>query len=303
MTYKKANQVKSSFEEVYCSPTPHAYFGEMQRLGYEIGEQAKPYFRAAARLLRQQIGPNHPIRLLDVGCSYGVGAALSKYDFSFHELADFFSDQASEDYRTCVKETRELIAAEGTEAPLRCAGADASREAIRFAVETGLLEAGIAKNLEDDDSLDSQDAAILKKCTLLTSTGAIGYVGEKTLTPFLDLLGKGLELSHGPYAVVTILRMFDPAPIARTFAKSGYLFVRVPGVRLRQRAFDGDREFDETIELLHQRGLDPEGWETKGHLYADLFAAASEKDLDELVTCLRHVHRELKSRDHATVGA
>jgi len=302
MSYELANNVKSSFDDVYHAATPHAYFGEMQRLGYEIGEQAKPYFCVAAELLHRQLGLDHPVRLLDLGCSYGVGAALLNHRFSFAELADFFSDQASEDYRECVEETRELIASEGTEPSLECAGADASGEAIRFAVETGLLEAGIAKNLEDDDRLDSQDAAVLKQCSLLTSTGAIGYVGQKTLTPFLELLGKGLKLSHGPYAVVTILRMFDPEPIARTFAKSGYKFVRVSGIHLRQRAFDGNRELDETVDLLQRRGVDPEGWETEGHLYADLFAAAPEQDLDALVSCLQRVNHKLKSRERTVAG-
>jgi carnitine O-acetyltransferase len=130
---------------------------------------------------------------------------------------------------------------------------------------------------------------------MLTSTGAIGYVGHKTLTPILKLLGTGLNLKHGPYAVVTILRMFDPEPIARTFNQSGYEFVRVEGVRLRQREFDGGRESDETLELIQARGVDPRGWESRGYLYADLFAAAPEKDLDAVVNCLQHVNHELRT--------
>lgn len=302
MSYESANEIKSCFEDIYEAPTPHAYFNEMQRLGYEIGEQAKPFFKAAAELLHRQLGPGRTVRLLDLGCSYGVGAALSKSDFSFSDLAEFFSERASKGYDECVEETRELLSAAQTQPWLECAGADASREAIRFATKAGLIEAGIARNLEEGDRLDSDDTAILKQSNLLTSTGAIGYVGEKTLTPFLELLGKGLNLSHGPYAVVTILRMFDPRPIAHTFAESGYGFVRVPGTRLRQRAFDGDREFEETLELLQARGVKTEGWETEGYLYADLFAAAPEKDLDALVGCLKHVNHELRSMEPAAVG-
>jgi len=292
MSYTSANEVKSSFESLYNAPTPHAYFDEMHRLGYEIGQQDKPYFRAAAALLLRQLGSSGKVRLLDLGCSYGVGSALSNYDFSFTELADFFSERASEDYAQCVSETRALIASEGADPLLDYAGADSSEQAIRFATETGLIGGGIAKNLEQDDQLSAQDSAILKHCNLLTSTGAIGYVGKKTLTPFLELLGKGQDLSHGPYAVVTILRMFDPEPIARTFAESGYKFVQVPGVRLRQRAFDGAQESDETLGLLQDRGVDSEGWESEGHLYADLFAAAPESDLGDLVDCLRQVNGE-----------
>jgi len=289
MSYKTANEVKSDFQDIYHAPTPHAYFHEMQRLEYEIGEQAKPYIQAAARLMHRQLGLKGPLRLLDLGCSYGVGAALLKYDFSFRELADFFAEEAPHDYADCIERTQELVAATEVEPVIECAGADASKEAIQFAAESGLIEAGITKNLEDHDRLDAEDVATLRQCHMLSSTGAIGYVGEKTLTPVLQHLGKSLQLNHGPYTVVTILRMFDPRLIERTFAQCGYGFVRVPGVRLRQRQFDGDREYSRTLELLHQRGVEAKGWEAEGHLYADLFAGAPQNELMALVDCLQRV--------------
>lgn len=299
MHYESANEIKSSFEDVYHAQTPHGYFKEMQRLGYEIGEQAKPYFRAAAELLHQQLGEDEPVRLMDLGCSYGVGATLMNCDVSFQDLADFFKEKAPQEYRDCVEGTRELVQTAAREPVARCNGADASKEAIQFASDADLIEAGIAKNLENGDRLGPRDATILKQCNLLTSTGAIGYVGPKTLNPFLDLLGKDLELSVGPYAVVTILRMFDPEPVLGAFSESGYPCVQVPGVRLRQREFDGQREYQETLALLRDRGVDPEGWEAEGHLYADLFAAAPRRDLPLLVRRLEHVHEELNPKGPA----
>jgi carnitine O-acetyltransferase len=293
MDYKSENEVKASFGEVYHANTPHAYFKEMRRLHYEIGERAKPYFSAAAELLRRQLGLVKKLRVLDLGCSYGVGAALLKYDFTFAELADFFAQQAPRDYEECVEETRELVQSNGSQPWVECVGADASREAIRFAADAELIQSGIAKNLEEADELTPREAAILRRCHLMTSTGAIGYVGPKTLGPVLSRLGKDLELTHGPYIVVTILRMFDPQAIAEEFARAGYEFVRVPGIRLRQRHFDGAQELRETVGLLEERGIDPEGWETEGHLYADLFAGAPESDLANLIRCLQHVHVEL----------
>ena len=151
MNYKSANEIKSCFDDVYCAPTPHAYFNEMHRLGYEIGQQAKEYFRSAALLLRDQLGPGREVRLLDLGCSYGVGAALLKYNFSFAELAGFFARHPARDYDACIEEMRELLATDGAEPVLECAGADASKEAIQFATDGGLIDAGIAKNLEAND--------------------------------------------------------------------------------------------------------------------------------------------------------
>jgi len=126
MSYNSVNAVKSSFEHVYDASTPHAYFAEMQRLGYEIGEQAKPFFQAASEHLRRRLSPGQAVRLLDLGCSYGVGAALLKYDFSFKQLADCFSGKPATDRRVCVEETRELFAAADEEVSLECVGLDAS---------------------------------------------------------------------------------------------------------------------------------------------------------------------------------
>jgi carnitine O-acetyltransferase len=232
-----------------------------------------------------------------------VGAALLKYDCSFSELADFFAEQAPADYRACVDETRDLVQSNAEETNVECIGADASGEAIRFAGDAELIEDGIAKNLEETDELSLREAMLLRGCHLMTSTGAIGYVGPRTLEKILELLGKDLQLPHGPYIVVTILRMFDPKPIVDVFSQAGYSFVRISGVRLRQRHFDGQRELIETLELLQARGIDAQGWEAEGYLYADLFVGAPERDVEELRRCLQHMHAELNPGERvAAVG-
>jgi hypothetical protein len=288
--YRAANEAKASFEEVYSSPTPHAYLREMDRLNYEIGEQANPYFEATARLMLEQLGPDASVKLLDLGCSYGVGAALLNHSISFSELARFFAEHKSRDYHDCIEATRDLL--EATESPdaVSCLGLDCSEKALRFAEDTGLLDGTIARNLEEDQSLPPDEVRMIQECNLLTSTGAIGYVGNKTLSVLLRHLGKSKRQSHGPYSVVTILRMFDSAPIAATFERFGFHFAAVPGVRLRQRQFETEEEQARTLKLLVKRGIDTDGWESEGFLYADLFAAAPAGDMDSLVNCLRETH-------------
>lgn len=75
--------------------------------------------------------------------------------------------------------------------------------------------------------------------------------------------------------MITVLRMYDFAPIRDCFVTLGYDFERVEGVRLPQRAFADDRERSEVLAKLARRNLDTEGWESHGVLYADLYIAAS----------------------------
>lgn len=293
-SYQSANAVKTSFDDVYQAPTPHAYFATMNDLEYAIGQEARPFFHSAVGLMRRQLGKEVPIRMLDLGCSYGVGSALVKYGFSFGEIADFFQNSADQDYRQCVKETREWLAESDLVTPITCVGADASAEAIKFASDAGLIDGGIAHDLETDQDLNPEERQLIRKCNLLISTGAIGYVGEKTLSAILKELGKSSSLTHGPYSVVTILRMFEPEPIAATFAKFGYKFAPVPGVHLRQRRFHDDKEQQETIRLLTKRGLGTETLEATGYLYADLFIGSPQADLHGLLQQMEETWESLE---------
>jgi len=290
--YESSNAAKADFDAIYKSPTPVAYFAEMGRLGYEIGQQALPYFSATARLLQEQLGPEVPVRALDLGCSYGVGAALLNHDVSFSELAQFYSDLDTPRYDECVELTRQWLADRRSPEYVGSLGLDASAEAVRFAEDAGLIDCGIARNLEHDPTLSPEEIRAIRRCNLLTSTGAIGYVGDKTLSALLAQLGGDLRHDSGPYAVVTILRLFDPAPVAATMRRFGYHFAPLSDVRLRQRRFESDEEQTRTLELLEQRGIDPEGWESEGFLYADLFAAAPPDDFPVLARRLQETRAE-----------
>ena len=287
--YEAANETKSNFDDVYQSPTPHAYFGEMQRLNYVIGQEAKPYFRGAVALLRRQLPANSTVRILDLGCSYGVGSALVKYGFSFDEILGFFAEDAAHGFRACVSDTRSWLKEGSAVNRLSCVGADASAPAVKFAVEAGLIEDGIAHDFEADPKLDEHERDLIGACDLLISTGTIGYVGERTVSTILRQLGEARPTNRVPITVVTILRMFSPKPIAATFERFGYRFEAVPRVRLRQRRFADAREQMETMRLLRSRGIDPNGWETTGYLYADLFIGARPDAFPPLLAAMQEV--------------
>jgi len=286
MNYESANEVKATFDDIYTAPIPSPYFERMGQLEYQIGQQAKPFFAAAAAMLDTELGPAHPVRVLDLGCSYGVGSALYNYDISFGDLVSFFVENAPDEYRKCVAATREFLAEKRVDHTVEFVGADSSGPAIQFAVDAGLLRGGISRDLEVTPQMPAREAALVRQCNMMTSTGAIGYVGQRTVSTLLEHLGGATETADGPYAVMTILRMFDPDPVAQTFNEFGYVFARVPGVHLLQRRFESKEEQAKTEELVRARGLNPVGLEGEGLLYADLFAAAPKPGFGRLVECL-----------------
>lgn len=287
MSYETANEAKANFDDVYTAPTPHAYIATMARNGYEIGEQARAYCTAAAELLRRQNGEVWPVQMLDVGCSYGIGSAFVKYGCSFDEMVAFFSSRAPQEYHAACEAMRMWLNIAPPVCDVRAVGLDSSMPAIRFAVDAGLLDGGIAQDFERPGAAATEDEiAWFRSCNLLISTGAIGYVGQRTLRIVLRHLGKDYPADFGPFAVITILRMFDSSPIGSVFEAHGYTFGAVPGVRLPQRRFTDAQERKKVLCLLHDRGIDTREWEDRGKHYADLFVAGPPDQFPLLLDCM-----------------
>jgi hypothetical protein len=291
MSYDAANQTKANFDDVYTAPTPHAYIASMAKNGYEIGEQARPYCTAAAELLRQRNGEAWPVQMLDVGCSYGMGSAFVKYGCSFDEMVAFFASRAPKEYHAACEAMRLWLNIAPPACNVRAVGLDSSRPAIRFAVDAGLLDGGISRDYERIAPTEDERAWI-RTCNLLISTGAIGYVTERTLDVVLRELGKDHPGDFGPLAILTILRMFETSPVEEVFEAHGFKFGAVPGARLPQRRFTDLDECRKVLSLLHDRGIDTEGWEDRGKQYADLFIAAPPQQFPLLLECMSRMWSE-----------
>jgi hypothetical protein len=291
MSFESANEAKASFDDVYTAPTPHAYIASMARNGYEIGEQARPYCAAAAEFLRERNADAWPVQMLDVGCSYGMGSAFVKFGCSFDELVAFYATRAPLEYRAACEATRMWLHVAPPACDVRVVGLDSSVPAIRFAVDAGLLDGGIARDFEDTDVSPTEDeCAWFRSCNLLISTGAIGYVTERTLDSVLPHLGQDHPGEYGPFAVVTILRIFELPAVSEVFEKHGFKLGRVPGIRLPQRRFTDAEERANVLSVLHGRGIDTREWEDQGKHFADLFVAARPGQFDLLKECMIQVN-------------
>jgi len=300
MSYESENQAKASFDNVYTQATPHAYIASMAQNGYEIGEQARPYCTAAAELVQQYNKDAWPVQMLDVGCSYGMGAAFVRFGCSFDEMVAFFSSRAPRERHAACEAMRMWLNVTPPVCDVRAVGLDSSEPAIRFAVDAGLLDGGLARDFEQPGAVPSdEEVAWFRSCNLLISTGAIGYVTERTFEAILPHLGQDHPADFGPVAVVTILRMFEVSPIKKVFEAHGLTFGPVPGVRLPQRRFADLQECRKVLSLLHDKGIDTREWEDRGKQYADLFIAAPERQFSLVLDQMSRTRSEREGDSEA----
>ena len=253
---------KVSFDHIYVADDPRPYFRTLRRYGYVIPELARPHFARLVEEYRETRGVAVPT-VLDVGCSYGVNAALLRCDVTLAALYDRYG-AGDEPRDALVAADRELVAATRT-ARVRVVGLDASAAALAYAVDAGFLDDGVVADLESGE-LTARQRAQLAGADLVVSTGCIGYVTEKTLLRIVDAAGGRL-----PWMAHVCLRMFPFDTIAGHLDDLGYETVAV-GEPLRQRRFASEREQELVLERLAELGVADAG-ESGGWLYARLYVS------------------------------
>ena len=288
--YDEQNRVKASFDAAYSAPTPHRYLHNMTAVDYRMADYMNPFLSA---IVDASVTPAEPVRVLDLGCSYGVSGALLKTDCSYQELAEFFRHEASSEYSSCVVESKRWLESHVAREDVEVVGFDSSAEAIRFATASRMIDEGIARNLEENESeLTEDERSLIRQCDVLLSTGVIGYVTDKTVSPILDEFGHDARGTLGPVAVMSVLELFDPEPIAESFAEHGYRFGQLP-VRLPQRRFADEEEREGVLETLRDRGQRTATQESENRMFASLCVAAQPESFDVFAQQMTEVSEAL----------
>ena len=145
-------------------------------------------------------------------------------------------------------------------------GLDVAENAVAFAEEAGLLDKGIAVDLE---SKPLPETAVKELATvdLVTSTGCVGYVTEKSF----DRLLPAVTMGQRPWFANFVLRMFPFDAIEETLNEAGFVTEKLKGQTFVQREFASAEEQEQVLEQLREQGIDPTGKETEGHLLAEFF--------------------------------
>ena len=280
--FSRINQAKAIFDDIYIQEDPRSYFSVLGDLDYMIPDVAEPVVRQILAAKASATGTK-PV-VLDVGCSYGINAAVHRFPLTFGGLRHRYARREMKALSAdeLMRLDRNFYAAWPDVGLAKFIGLDVSEPAIRYATSVGLLDDGVVADLENN-ALSKDEARIIGKADVIMSTGCIGYVTEKTFDKLLDATGKT------PWIISFVLRMFPFDSLAATFAERGLVTERLAGVTFIQRRFRDAEEFENSLATLAKIGVDATGLETEGLFHADLILSRPEADaravpLDDIVT-------------------
>jgi predicted TPR repeat methyltransferase len=281
--FEEINDAKANMDDIYDRPDPRAYFRALKKLGYAIPGTAKPIFEKLISHLRAR--QDDTVHVLDLGCSYGVNAALLKHDLSMPDLYEHWGQKA------LVEATpREVVACDRAffdgldeQRDISVIGLDRAESAIAFAEETGLLNKGLAIDLENGLLPDTATEE-LAPIDLVTSTGCVGYVTEKSFERLMPVVTQ----ERPPWIGNFVLRMFPFDSIEETLNDWGFVTEKLKDRTFVQRNFASVEEQEQVKDKLREQGIDPTGKETEGKLLAEFYLSrmateAAETPIERLL--------------------
>ena len=269
--FASLNASKTNFDDIYGRDDPRGYFSVLGSLDYVIPDVAAPVIRQLlqARKVRYDTAPT----VLDVGCSYGINAAVHRYPLSFRRLRRRYAnaDMAALSSDDLARLDRSYYGSWPETGLARFIGLDVSGPAVRYAVAVGLLEEGVVANLESGPPAP-RDAQRLQRADVILSTGCVGYVTERTFRGVLD------AMQRPPWVISFVLRMFSYEGISAELARHGLVTERLAGATFVQRRFSDLEEFNNCLAALETQGIDTSGLESEGRFQAELFVSRPKED-------------------------
>jgi len=261
---------KAVFDGIYDAPDPRLYYHAMASLDYRIPELAKPYFVDMFDRYRRA-RDRTALNIIDLGASYGVNAALLKWDLSLEQLFGRYTDPDSRSVETMelLNKDRAFFQQKAGQPGLHITGFDISERALHYALQAGIIDDAVSANLEEREPA-AAEAAILSQADGMISSGCIGYVSETTLLRIIDTCG-----SNRPWMTHCVLRMFPLEPLEQALQSRGYRIGHEAHL-VPQRRFVSSDEQASVIARLHELGIDPGGFESEGWLYATVVTATPE---------------------------
>lgn len=262
---------KADFDSIYNQPDAAAYFSTLGALDYVIPQHGADVFSA---VLECRSGDQPTV--LDVCCSYGVGGALLKTDLNLDDLYAHYREAAQEGLTEdkLMRADIDLLERHRVPNSPRVLGLDVADQAARYAVATDSLDAAFVENLEDHDP-SPELASEMSGVDVITTTGGIGYVTERTFSRLLD------ASENTPWVAAFCLRAYDFQPIADSLAERGLVTEKAPSTYAQRRFLDAEEQKWATNRVIGA-DLDPTGLESSGRYFADFYLARPADDVAAL---------------------
>ncbi|TGS08937.1 MAG: hypothetical protein E5W56_00165 [Mesorhizobium sp.] len=258
---------KHDFTAAYNRRWPHAYFRAHLALDYVISDRAKPVFErifAEYRRVRNKTS----LKIIDVGCSYGINAALLRTDLDLDDLyAAYLKSGGSLSGRQEL-EHRAFFRDRGLRDDIQFVGVDPSFRAVRYAQTLGLLEVGVTADLETRD-LSVKERCALEDADILISTGCVGYATERTFARVYDA-----SATSRPWVVAFVMHPFSYDDIAAALRGFGLETKHLDQFRQRQRRFSTLVERRAILKAMSKLGMEDRLERTTGYIYASCYVSA-----------------------------
>lgn len=251
---------KTVFDDIYIAPDPRAYCVAMQSLDYAIPERAQPIFDELFQHYREKTNKK-TLRVLDIGSSYGINAALLRTNVT---LSDFFLRYTDDAAQACSSQEllqKDKIMYQAIQSDIDVVGFDISSPALQYAEEAGLLIDAVQADLEQHEMTEAQ-VKKLAAIDCIISSGCIGYVTTITLAKIMDACAPCT-----PWMAHCVLRIFSLDELINFFQARGY-HVEINPEPVVQRRFASDEEQAQVLSRLKVLGVDPTGYEDEGWLYS-----------------------------------
>lgn len=252
---------KHDFALTYDQPWPHPYFAAHLALDYMICERAKPVFqKVVARL--QQRRTRSPIRIVDIGASYGVNAALLRSTLTLDDLYAAYTlpDGDLADQR--MEEHQIFFSRQELRDDIEIIGLDPSRQALRYARKVGLIKSSVSVDLETEELTDA-DRDALRDADLIISTGCVGYATARTFRRVYEATA-----GSQPWVASFAMHPFAYDEIAAALAEFGLMTIERPDLRQRQRRFSTPHERDSILAIMGDLDMGDRLERATGHIYA-----------------------------------
>ena len=249
--------VKKDFSDVYVQKYPAPYLEEMKNVEYRIPDQTKPLYKHLAERIVNYV--KRPVKILDIGSSYGINSALLNHELIMSELDKFFIEQNP---NPSIKSTQNFFDDLPNNDPnLEFYLIDTSSPALDFAEKAGLCQDSFCINLEKETISDKLQQ-VMQDIDLIISTGCVGYIGWKSFEKIFEKIGS--DRAPLPIFVFTLLRIFPSEEIEKVFKDNGFELIKTRIGPLKQRRFYDKTEMNDTLELLKSKNIDATNLEESG---------------------------------------
>ncbi|PBB31169.1 hypothetical protein [Mesorhizobium sp. WSM3868] len=263
----RIQKAKYDFTATYNRKWPHAYLRTCLFLDYMLPDRAKPIFERIFADYRRARN-KRKLKIIDVGCSYGVNAALLRTDLDLDDLYAAYLDPSGSLSRRQEIEHRAFFRKQGLADEIQFVGVDPSFRAVRYALNLGLLEAGVTADVETRD-LTGEERSALADADILISTGCVGYATEATFARVYEA-----SASSRPWVVAFAMHPFRYDDIAAAFRAFSLETRLVERFRQRQRRFSTSAERGAILKAMAKLGMEDHLERTTGYIYASCYISA-----------------------------